>query len=346
VTPFIAPVDQEIVDFGGLANGRPDPGETVDLIATVKNFGSYATDVQLTLDTTDPYVTIVDGSTDLGNIDEGEAVDNTADPFSLEIAAHAPTGRIVQLSVRATYTGGETLSDLVLCIGRFDYIVWDPTSDQSSGPIIAATLDGLGYSGTFRKDLPLDELDDYATLWVSCGMYAENFRVESGGLEGSAVVDFMTSGGCVYLEGGDVWAYDPTSGGFDFRPHFGITASEDGTSDLSHVLGEPGELSEGMDFLYVGENSWVDHLNPSGHGFALLSNSAPAYHCGIAGDAGSYRTVGTSFEFGGLQDGMEPSTRATLAGEIMEFFQVSSQDLLFADGFESGDSSAWSTTMP
>ena len=30
----------------------------------------------------------------------------------------------------------------------------------------------------------------------------------------------------------------------------------------------------------------------------------------LAGDAGSYRTVGTSFEFGGLQDGGEPSTRA------------------------------------
>lgn len=335
------------MDFGGLANGRPDPGETVDLIATVKNFGSHAANVQVTLETTDPYLTIIDGSSDLGDIAEGQSVATTADPFSFEVAASAPTGRIVELTLRAAFTGGETLSGLEVCIGRFNYLVWDPTSDQSSGPAIAATLDGLRYSGTFRRTLPLDELDDYATLWVSCGMYAENVVLGSAGPEGPAIVSYMTNGGCVYLEGGDTWAFDPQyGGGFDFGPHFGIAATVDGTSDLSHVLGVPGGFSEGMDFVYAGENSFVDHLVPSGHGFAILGNSAPTYFCGVAGDAGSYRTVGTSFEFGGLQDGAEPSTKASLARAIMEFFRVDPQVDLFADGFESGDSSAWTVTVP
>ncbi len=338
-------VDHEIVDSGALANGRPDPGETVDLIATLKNFGLFAADVQVLLDTTDPYITITDGSTDLGDIAEGETV-NTIDPFSFEIAANAPTGRIVEFSLRATYTGGETLSDLALCIGKFDYLVWDPTSDQSSGPIIAATLEGWHYSGTFRRTLPLDQLDDYSTLWVSCGMYAENFVVGSGESEGPAIVDYMANGGCVYLEGGDIWAFDPEQGGFDFRPHFGIDTTEDGSGDLSHVLGVPAEFSEGMDFSYAGENAWVDILYPSAHGFALLRNSSPAYSCGIAGDAGSYRTVGTSFEFGGLEDGPEPSTKATLARAIMEFFSVDQQGVLFVDDFESGDTGVWSATVP
>jgi hypothetical protein len=334
-------VDREVVDYGGQANGRPDPGELVDLITTVKNFGAHAANVQLTLDTNDPYITIVDGSADVGDIATGDAVANSADPFSFEVAAHAPTGHIVELSLRATYTGGDDLSALTLCIGRFDYLVWDPTSDQSSGPVIAATLEGLSYTGTLRTDLPLDRLDDYATLWVSCGMYAENYRVPGGAAEGTAIVNYMSNGGSVYLEGGDVWAFDPQTGGFDFRSYFGIAATVDGTGDLSHVVGVPGEFTEGMDFVYAGENAWVDHLVPSGHGFALLSNSSPAYHCGIAGDAGAYRTVGTSFEFGGLQDGAQPSTKAALASAIMGFFLVQPPEVLFADGFESGDLSGW-----
>ena len=334
------------MDFGALANGRPDPGETVDLITTLKNFGSHATNVQVELDSTDPYITIIDRSTNLGDIASGETVDTSGDPFSFEVAADAPTGRIVEFSLRATFTGGETPSDLVLCIGRFDYLVWDPTGDQSSGPVITATLDSWHYSGTSRETLPLDHLDDYATLWVSCGMYAENVVVASGGSEGPAIVDFMANGGCVYLEGGDIWAYDPQVCGFDFRPYFGIDATEDGAGDLAHALGVPGEFSEGMDFIYAGENSYVDHLNPSGHGFALLRNSSPEYNCGIAGDAGSYRTVGTSFEFGGLQDGAGQSTKETLARVIMDFFQVAPTEILFTDGFESGGSSAWSVTVP
>lgn len=181
---------------------------------------------------------------------------------------------------------------------------------------------------------------------MSVGVYVDNFVLGSGAAEGPAIVDYMANGGCVYLEGGDVWAYDPGTGGFDFRPHFGITATDDGGSDLSHVIGSTGEFTEGMEFVYTGENAFIDHLNPTGDGFALFSNNSPAYDCGIAADAGTHRTVGTSFEFSGLQDGEEPSTVASLAHAIMDFFQVDPSPVVFTDDFESGDSIAWSVTVP
>jgi len=42
----------------------------------------------------------------------------------------------------------------------------------------------------------------------------------------------------------------------------------------------------------------------------------------VAYDAGSYKTVGTSFEFGGLSDGSPPSTKEALADSIMHFFEI------------------------
>ncbi len=343
---MVVAVDHLIVDYGSQANGRPDPGETVDLIVSLKNFGPEATGVTVTIDTTDPNLTIVDGSTELGVIPSGAVVDNGADPFSVDIAAGAPNGHVVSLEVRAVFSGGETLSDIVLFIGQYDFLVWDPTPDQSSGPVIAATLEGLGYLGRARETLPLDRLDDYATLWVSVGVFPDNYVVDSAGAEGPAIVDYLAGGGAVYLEGGDVWAYDSQYGGFDFRPHFGISATQDGTADLARVVGVAGQLSEGMDFPYTGENSFIDHLDPIAHGSALLRNSSPVYGCGVAGDAGVYRTIGTSFELGGLVDGAAPSTRAALVGAIMDFFGLAPEDVLFADGFECGACTAWSLTQP
>jgi len=47
-----------------------------------------------------------------------------------------------------------------------------------------------------------------------------------------------------------------------------------------------------------------------------------AYDCGVANDAGIYRTVGTSFELGGLVDATPPSTREALLDSIMKFFGI------------------------
>ena len=78
-----------------------------------------------------------------------------------------------------------------------------------------------------------------------------------------------------------------------------------------------------MSFSYGGENSWIDHISQTGSGaFLIFENSSPNYDCGVARDAGTYRTVGVSFEFGGLNDGSPPSTKAALADSIMHFFGI------------------------
>jgi len=42
----------------------------------------------------------------------------------------------------------------------------------------------------------------------------------------------------------------------------------------------------------------------------------------LAYDAGTYKTVGTSFEFMGLVDGTPPSTKSALMDSIMHFFGI------------------------
>jgi hypothetical protein len=127
----------------------------------------------------------------------------------------------------------------------------------------------------------------------------------------------------MYLEGGDVWYWDPYwNSGYDFGPMFGINADDDGSDDLATVQGQSGTFTVGMSFSYSGANNYIDHINPTGGGFLIFENSSPSYNCGVARDAGTYRTVGTSFEFTGLNDGSPPSTKEALADSIMHFFGI------------------------
>jgi hypothetical protein len=77
-----------------------------------------------------------------------------------------------------------------------------------------------------------------------------------------------------------------------------------------------------MSFSYTGDNSWIDHMSPIGAGYTIFNNSSPAYVCGIANDVRAYRTVGFSFEFGGLTGGSGVNCKDTLALNIMEFFGI------------------------
>ncbi len=311
-----------IDDAAGNDNGYLDPGETVDLITICKNFGTAATDVNGTLLCSDPYITIHDGTSSFGDIASGDTASNASDPFSVEASPGAPTGHLVDLSFVAEAQGGTSdTSHISLCIGKFHYFVWDPSPDMSSGPAIDTALKDAGYNGMFSQSLPVTTLDRYSAVFVSVGIFSDNFIIENGTPEAIALVNFVNSGGRMYLEGGDVWYYDPLyQNGYNFGAHFGVNAISDGSADLSTVQGQSSTFTTGMNFAYSGENSYIDHLSATGSGFVIFKNSSPVYDCGIANDAGTYKTVGTSFEFGGLVDGTPPSTKAALADSIMQFF--------------------------
>jgi hypothetical protein len=140
--------------------------------------------------------------------------------------------------------------------------------------------------------------------------------------EATQLVNFLNNqGGRMYLEGGDVWYYDPPyQGGYDFCPLFGISATADGSGDMGPVTGQAGTFTNGMTFAYGGENSYMDHISATGSGAFLIFRDNAPYDCGVANVQTGYRTVGTSFELGLLTDGSGVSTRAALLDSIMKFF--------------------------
>jgi len=302
----------------GAGNGKLDPGETADIVLTIKNDGSIdALSVTGYLYENSPYVSVPDPNSNFGNIVSGASVDNAADPFTVQANSQMPTGEMI--TFKLVLTSGVYCDTLEF--GRMHYLIWDFDPNQSSGPIIDAALQGGGYVGDYSLTLPISDLNNYMAIFVCAGIFGDNSVIGDSSTEALELINFVNNGGRMYLEGGNVWFYDPQyGGGFDFGPLFGINGTDVGFGDLATINGQNGVFTQGMSFAYNGENAWIDHIEPTGTGFLIFENSSPVYGCGVANDAGTYKTVGVSFEFGGLTDGSPPSTKEALADSIMKFF--------------------------
>ncbi len=90
-------------------NGRLDPGETVQMVLTLTNYGSVnATGVTGTLTTEDDYTTITSANCSFGDIAINGSGSNTATPIELTSESGTFNGRTVNLVLHATSMDGST----------------------------------------------------------------------------------------------------------------------------------------------------------------------------------------------------------------------------------------------
>jgi hypothetical protein len=312
---------QDTKVIGGNNNGLLDPSETADLVITLKNEGwETASDVIATLRSLSSFVVVDDSSGNFGTILPDSITDNSNDPFTVTASSTIPEGTIAQFTLLVTSGVYTDTLEFDLCIGRSHYFIWSPAPNPCWGEIIYNILDSLDYLGDYSTVLT-PTLDNYQAVFICAGV-APNKYVLCGD-EALSLVNYLNSGGRMYLEGGDVWFYDPNNaGGYDFCPIFGIQPLSDGGNDMGPVIGKTGTFTQGMNFEYEGGNKWMDRITSTGTGFVIFHDTDDNYDCGVANDAGTYKTVGTSFELGGLVDAIPPSTCAALLDSIMHFFGI------------------------
>ncbi len=315
----------KIHDSGGNNNGRLDPGETVNLTAFLKNTGGADfISLNTTIQIGDPYITINDNSGIFGFLAVDSTKENASDPYTIHAAAATPHGHLAHFRLIAVDGAFCDTFDFDIVIGTYHYLIWNPDPTGTPGLKADSILRAIGYSGVHTVSIGGMETDLYQAIFVCAGIYPNNYIITDNGTEATMLVNYLNGGGRMYLEGGDVWYYDPLyQGGHNFGALFGINASADGLDDMGPVQGQTGTFTNTMYFNYAGENRYMDHIDPTGTAFLIFRDADNAYNCGVANDAGAYRTVGTSFELGALADAGGNSTRAALLDSIMHFFGIS-----------------------
>ncbi|MDM7916763.1 MAG: M14 family zinc carboxypeptidase [Candidatus Eisenbacteria bacterium] len=88
-------------------DGHLDPGDTIDLVAAVRNDGrDDVPGVTLRLTCDDPYIALLHADDAIGTLPGGGSWDNAADPFRIEVEPDCPAGRVVTFVVVADAPGG------------------------------------------------------------------------------------------------------------------------------------------------------------------------------------------------------------------------------------------------
>ncbi len=178
-------------------------------------------------------------------------------------------------------------------------------------------------------------LDLFDRIWVNLGIPPSNHVLTEA--EAAPLVTYLTNGiggRSLYLEGGDVWAFDPPT---SLHPQFRIDGFFDGFNDLDVITG----LDIGAaDFSFIalpygGENSFIDQLAPLAPAVSLLRNGPNSiYDVAIYHEDPQFRTIGASFEFGGLFN--TTVTRNDVMAAMIDLLTVPSVPFMRGDGNGSG----------
>ena len=324
----------DVDDSSGNGNGILDAGETVSIIVTVVNGGSEdASEAVGNLISADPYITILSGTSSFGTVPGPGSASNEANPFVVHAQESTPTSHMVDFTFDFSSQGGlyATASDFLLMVGHPEILILDLDGALASGPTMLSLLEEMGRAVDYATDFSVS-FDGYRTIFVLLGIYTWYGREEEKGSgegrshalgesEALLLADFLDQGGSIYMEGGDTWAFDTQT---SLHPYFHIDGLTDGAGDTDIIHGVAETFTEGMVFNYSGTNDYMDHLQAVEGAVDVFFNEAPSYTNGIAYDSGTYRTIGTSFEFGGLDDGAPPSTKADLMATMLSFFAGSS----------------------
>jgi hypothetical protein len=288
-----------ISDLSGNGNGKLDPGEAADLIVSVKNSGSsVAFNIDALLSTSNPYITIGQSQVNYGNLSSGQS---TSRSFQVTASPGTPVGQNATFELNLSADLGLTLqTNFDIVVGQIPILIIDLDKNHNSWDKISVALDELDMTYSVSTSIPAN-LDIYSSIFLCLGIYPNNHVLTQA--QGQIFADFLTAGGKMYVEGGDTWYYDAKT---PMHYMFGINATSDGSSDLGTIVGHTGTFAQGMSFGYGGENTWIDRLNITGNGVMVLSNVSPAYGTAVINDAGSYKTIGASHEFGGLTGNRTP----------------------------------------
>ena len=252
------------------------------------------------------------------NLSPGSAVqftDNLPKPgnYVYQVSVYDPAGLEGIRRRTARSWGGGLLKGIV---------IWNLDPNPISKDALIQTLDELQYhENIFVVNDPneLDLTSDVEAVFVLLGVQPNVYLLGNGASE--RLIVYLANGGNVYLEGGDFWS-DPLMQQLAVYQYFHIDALGPGQNDLTQVTGVPNSLMDGLSFYYGGQNVSIDEITNQYDSEVILTNPADNKGCAVAYNAYLYRTIGASFQFGGLADGNDPNTKKEYLQRVLNFFNI------------------------
>lgn len=277
-------------------------GESISFKILINNVGIVPTyNIYGVLSSEDPYVEVTSGQSvfpDLlpGNIGESNS------SFEVMISEQCPDKYFAEFSFYLACTGFDSLLTFEIPIGVEKILVYDIDGNHNSGYVLKTSLENLNQDVDYSTNNLPSNLSEYSAIFLCMGVYDQNGELSSN--DANLLDNYLTNNGRIYLEGGDAW-YNSSEN--VLRPNFGITGMSDGSNDTYGIIGCDTTFMQGVAFNYYGDNNYMDHLEPTGDAYPFFYNQTPSYYNGIAKVTQNSKTLGVSFEFGGIPENFQDS---------------------------------------
>ena len=320
-----------IDDSEGNDDGKADPGETISLTITLINKGLNVEDVSVQLSTDDPYVAILEGVSDYGDVDVFTEATNAANPFVFSVDSEADTRVVhfvVTISGAADYRSTE---DLYLNVGLpFVLLVDDDDGEQYESY----------FEGILNQVVPLDSweiatqgtpgetLSHYETVVWFTGDDASTTLTND---EQSDLEAYLENGGNLFVTGQNV-GFDLVENGSeedqDFYHNYLHADYVDNTSTALTLIGVEGDpISGNLGYWTLMGVEAENQDSPDVIG--PRENALPVFKYSPSGDVAAirygdhYKVVYFGFGFEGMGDfGIQHEQKKTaLMRNIMGWFR-------------------------
>jgi hypothetical protein len=185
-----------------------------------------------------------------------------------------------------------------------------------TGPFLEESLGKLGVPYMRYTTWPTD-WDEHDQWFILLGVFADNHQLSEE--QANDIIGALQNGKNIYMEGGEAWCFDPQKNLLNLW--FAVQEIKNG-GDLQGVFGQNGSIMDGLDLAYRGTCASIDEIEPvrpDGSNLFLSSGSKVRM---VLNEAGTYKTIASTFALGGLRDGQFPSTKIEVLVRILDVLGV------------------------
>ncbi|MDI6809540.1 MAG: FlgD immunoglobulin-like domain containing protein [Candidatus Eisenbacteria bacterium] len=319
-TPLLQHFSHTIFDPLGNGNGIAEPGETVSMDVTLKNYGFEATGISATLSTSDSYITITSNSSTYPNIPLAGTGSSITD-YVFSSLPGTPVGHLTNFILTIHATGYDVLDTFSVYIGETPVLLVDDdggaTYETYYQTAIASTgLNYLRWNVKTQGSPSLTELRKHrATVWFT----SLETEFTLNGEDERNLTSYLNSGGTLLFSSQDYLFERFETFAKDILRVNDFTPDVNSSSETG-VSGDP--ISSGMSLtmsypFYNYSDDIVPGLNAS-RVFTNSTGNPGAIRFPSRGTA-PYKAVFMAFPFEAISNQAAPNNRNTVMDRILDW---------------------------
>jgi hypothetical protein len=318
--PIVKYYSHVINDPTGNNNHAADPGESVTMPVTLKNWGLPVTSVSATLSTSDSYITITSNYSAYANMAlNGTSTSST--PYAFSSSPSTPSAHVVTFTLTIIGTGYDTTATFDVRIGEAPILLVDDDAGASYENYYKAALNANSYTYTnwtvqTQGSPPLSELNkrDVVIWFTSLEAY-----LTLDGQDERSLQDYLNAGGTLFFSSQDYLSERFQTFAKNYL-HVQNFTPDVWSSSETGVSGDP--ISSGMNLAmsYPFDN-YSDDITPGTNASGTLINSTSnpgALRYPALGTA-PYKVVFFAFPFEAIANGTVPNDRATVMKRVVDW---------------------------